>query len=104
MDVIALGILVFSAILICWGIWQEYFKDEKVEVLYGYPAYRNTWLTVYYYRRSKRWVFERDDLFAEPRSKNYKPISQHFLYASKKTATPEEIANAWRLCRESGLL
>lgn len=32
--------------------------DEKVEVLSGYPANCNTWLTIYHYRKSDRWSFE----------------------------------------------
>ncbi|WP_097733902.1 hypothetical protein [Escherichia coli] len=29
-------------------------RDQKVEVLYGYPANSTTWLTIYHYRRKRR--------------------------------------------------
>lgn len=53
-------------------------RDQKVEVLYGYPANSTTWLTIYHYRKSGRWVFEWDDLFAEKRPKSWGDIS--FLF------------------------
>lgn len=101
----AISILIMFFILAARGIYKEYLKDEKVEVLYGYPAYHKTWLTVYHYRRTDRWVFEWDDLFDEGRTKVFSPFSQHFLYEDKKSgATQEEFQEAWRRCRDRGLL
>ncbi|KAA5949709.1 hypothetical protein F3I56_17680, partial [Pantoea sp. VH_25] len=48
---------------ICIATAGEPLRDEKVSVMYGYPRYKKTWLTIYHYRATDRWVFEWDDLF-----------------------------------------
>lgn len=48
--------------------WNQERQDRKdIEVMRGYPAYTNTYLTLYYNRSKKEWTFEWDDLFANPR-------------------------------------
>ncbi len=78
-------------------------RDQKVEVLYGYPANSTTWLTIYHYRKSGRWVFEWDDLFAEKRPKSWGDISECMMFEERKSgATREEFNEAWRLLSERG--
>lgn len=78
-------------------------RDQKVEVLYGYPANSTTWLTIYHYRKSGRWVFEWDDLFAEKRSKSWGDISECMMFEERKSgATREEFNEAWARLSERG--
>ncbi|HAI4470730.1 TPA: hypothetical protein J6N65_000251 [Escherichia coli] len=78
-------------------------RDQKVEVLYGYPANSTTWLTIYHYRKSGRWVFEWDDLFAEKRPKSWGDISECMMFEERKSgATREEFNEAWRRLSERG--
>lgn len=78
-------------------------RDQKVEVLYGYPANCTTWLTIYHYRKSGRWVFEWDDLFAEKRPKSWGDISECMMFEERKSgATREEFNEAWRRLSERG--
>lgn len=78
-------------------------RDQKVEVLYGYPANSTTWLTIYHYRKSGRWVFEWDDLFAEKRPKSWGDISECMMFEERKSgATREECNEAWRRLSERG--
>jgi hypothetical protein len=80
-------------------------KDEKVAVLYGYPAYRKTWLTIYHYRDSDRWIFEWDDLFDSGRPKSWGDIRQCLMYEdARHGATSEEFKQAWAMLRRRGLL
>lgn len=60
-------------------------RDQKVEVLYGYPENSTTWLTIYHYRKSGRWVFEWDDLFAEKRPKSWGDISECMMFEERKS-------------------
>ncbi|EGO8042873.1 hypothetical protein FEK96_20045 [Escherichia coli] len=78
-------------------------RDQKVEVLYGYPANSTTWLTIYHYRKSGRWVFEWDDLFAEKRPKSWGDISECMMFEERKSgATQEEFNEAWARLSERG--
>ncbi|EJD1075735.1 hypothetical protein M1J64_004065 [Salmonella enterica] len=80
-------------------------RDQKVEVLYGYPANSTTWLTIYHYRKSGRWVFELDDLFAEKRPKSWGDISECMMFEERKSgATREEFNEAWARLSERGYL
>lgn len=98
-------LIVGLLVLASYFIWKEVTKEEPISVLYGYPAYNRTWLTVYHYRRSDRWVFEWDDLFDEGRGHPFTPLSKCFLYEDDESgATPEELLEAWRLCRNRGYL
>lgn len=91
--------------LASYFIWKEATKDKPVSVIYGYPAYGKTWLTVYHYRRSDRWVFEWDDLFDQGREHPFTPLSKCFLYEDGDSgATQEEFLEAWRLCHNRGYL
>lgn len=96
--------ILFLGLASIYFILKELSKDEKVEVLYGYPAYRKTWLTIYHYRRSDKWVFEWDDLFDGGRPKSWGDISLCLMYEDKKSgATREEYAEAWRQLNARGL-
>ncbi|MGM7454167.1 hypothetical protein [Escherichia albertii] len=78
-------------------------RDQKVEVLYGYPANSTTWLTIYHYRKSGRWVFEWDDLFADKRPKSWGDISECLMFEERKSgATREEFNEAWARLSERG--
>ncbi len=91
----------------CWLYPAEKHKDrdQKVEVLYGYPANSTTWLTIYHYRKSGRWVFEWDDLFAEKRPKSWGDISECMMFEERKSgATREEFNEAWARLSERGYL
>ena len=78
-------------------------RDQKVEVLYGYPANCTTWLTIYHYRKSGRWVFEWDDLFAEKRPKSWGDISECMMFEERKSGATREVFNeAWRRLSERG--
>lgn len=79
-------------------------KDKKVEVLYGYPAYRKTFLTIYHYRKSDRWVFEWDDRFDYGRPKSFGDISLCLMRANGDgESTKEEIDRAWAILRKRNL-
>ena len=83
---------------------KEACKDNKVEVLYGYPAYRKTWLTIYHHRKSDRWVFEWDDLFDSGRPQSWGDISACLMRSSSsEKATKDEINRAWAMLRKRGL-
>lgn len=97
-------LLVGVSMFAIYAIYRGVTREERVEVLYGYPAHCRTWLTVYHYRKSDRWIFEWDDLFDEGRPKSW-PINQHFLYEDRKSgATREEFEEAWKLCQKRGLI
>ena len=84
---------------------QAFGKGKKVSVLYGYPAYRKTWLTVYHYRKTDKWEFEWDDLFDSGRPSSWGPKSQCLMYEDKKSgATKEEFHKAWAMLNARGLL
>ncbi|MDM1153244.1 hypothetical protein HXZ29_22310 [Escherichia coli] len=72
-------------------------RDQKVEVLYGYPANCTTWLTIYHYRKSGRWVFEWDDLFAEKRPKSWGDISECMMFEERKSGALLQIVGGDKL-------
>lgn len=95
--------IVFSLFFIGALVW--YFvpakKEKKVSVLYGYPAGRTTWLTIYHCRSTDEWIFEWDDLFDDGRPKSWGDVRQCQMYNDKdKGATREEIAEARSMLRE----
>ena len=87
----------------CW-VAGEPLRDEKVSVMYGYPCYRTTWLTVYHYRATDRWEYEWDDLFDSGRPKSWGDISLFLMNKDKKSgATQEEFDEALKRLRARGL-
>ena len=84
--------------------WNQERQDRKdIEIIYGYPAYCTRYLTLYYNRAKNRWIFEWDDLFADPRPAHW-PIQDSMLFVSSNTrATKAEIKRAWRVLEERGL-
>lgn len=95
--------IVFCLFFIGCLVW--YFappkKEKKVSILYGYPAGRTTWLTVYHRRSTDEWIFEWDDLFDEGRPKSWGDVRQCQMYPDHdKGATQEEIAKAREMIRK----
>lgn len=94
-EVLAVIIVFIFAGLLIWIFHEEYEKGNKVSVLYGYPANKKTWLTIYHCRTTDRWIFEWDDLFDSGRPKSMYPLHLNLMYPDKKSgATPEEHAKA----------
>ncbi|MCZ5658657.1 hypothetical protein O5623_07495 [Escherichia coli] len=63
----------------CWSFHpaekHKVIHDQKVEVLYGYPANRPKKIaTIYHYRKTGRWHSEWMILFAEKRPKSWGDI------------------------------
>lgn len=80
-------------------------EEGRVSVMYGYPKYRRTWLTIYHYRESDRWVFEWDDLFDSGRPKSWGPFSDFRMNDDKESgATAEEFKKARKLLKDDGLI
>lgn len=76
-------------------------KEKKISVLYGYPAGRTTWLTIYHRRSTDEWIFEWDDLFDSGRPKSWGDVSQDLMYKDKKSgATKEEFAKARKMLQK----
>ncbi|KAA6046328.1 hypothetical protein F3I27_20020 [Pantoea sp. Bo_2] len=89
---------------ICIATAREPLHDEKVSVMYGYPLYKKTWLTIYHYRATDRWVFEWDDLFDAGRPKSWGNISECLMCTDKKSgATDEEFKEAWKRLKKRGM-
>ncbi|EPJ4168887.1 hypothetical protein R2538_003734 [Citrobacter freundii] len=65
-------------------LFSIFTPDEKVQVLYGYPANRKTWLTIYHRRKSDTWEFEWDDLFDNGRPKSWGDISNCLMFEDEK--------------------
>lgn len=104
MDITLPIIFIFAGIVV-WVIIKESGREEKVEVLYGYPAYRKTWLTIYHDRRKDKWIFEWDDLFDSGRPADWGPISQCMMFEDKKSgATKDEYLHAWRMLKHRDLM
>lgn len=86
-------------------LFDRFTPDKKIEVLYGYPAYRKTWLTIYHRRKSDRWEFEWDDLFDSGRPKSWGDISECLMFEDKRSgATAEEFNRSWELLRNRNLV
>lgn len=86
--------IVFSLFFIGALVW--YFvpakKEKKVSVLYGYPAGRTTWLTIYHRRSTDEWIFEWDDLFDDGRC--YKPVNgTQYIKVNDTLKTKKELQN-----------
>lgn len=63
--------------------WIERLRKGKaVEVAYGYPPYKKTWLTIYRREKSGEFIFEWDDLFADERPKSYE-LNASYMYFKK---------------------
>lgn len=77
-------------------------KEVKTTIMYGYPRYRKTWLTIYHYRESDKWVFEWDDLFDEGRPKSWGDISEFLMYKGKNVHD-DEYKKALELLKSDGL-
>lgn len=100
-----LTLLTFLVAGLCFWAAGEPLRDKKVSVLYGYPSYKKTWLTIYHYRATDRWVFEWDDLFDPGRPKGWGDISKCLMSHDRKSgATQEEFDEAWRRLRQRGLV
>lgn len=96
-------IIVFLLFFIGCLVWHfdRAKKEKKVSVLYGYPAGRTTWLTIYHRRSTDEWIFEWDDLFDEGRPKSWGDINQCQMYADdEEGASSNEIAKAREMVRE----
>lgn len=92
-------VVVLAAALIYYYPSEK--KEKEISVLYGYPAGRTTWLTVYHRRSTDEWIFEWDDLFDEGRPKSWGDIRQCQMYPDHdKGATQEEIAKAREMIRK----
>lgn len=91
-------------ILKCFNDWKwKILNNRDIEVLVGYPAYCDEYLTIYYNRVKNKWTFEWDDLFADPRPSKY-PIHRCMMVIPLDTeATQEEISYAMTLLRQRGL-
>lgn len=90
--------------LLKWLI-NLFTPDEKIEVLYGYPAGRRTWLTIYHRRKSDTWEFEWDDLFDSGRPKSWGDVSECLMFEDRKHgATREEFNAAWQMLRNRNLV
>lgn len=77
-------------------------KENKISVMYGYPRYKRTWLTIYHYRDTDKWLFEWDDLFDDGRPKSWGSISDFLMYRDKNV-TDEEYNKALRILKQDGL-
>ena len=98
-------VLLIGMLVICLATCGESLRDKKISVMYGYPAGCKTWLTVYYYRATDRWIFEWDDLFDEGRPESMNPASRCFMYRDKKSgATMAEFVEAEIRLKRRGLL
>lgn len=96
-SVIFLGLIIFAII----DDAKESDKNE-IPVLYGYPSNSNTWLTLYYNRKTNGWIFEWDDLFDSGRGKEFGDIKKSYMYPNRKDgATEEEIEDARRILSET---
>lgn len=84
--------------------WNQERQDRKdIEVMHGYPAYTNTYLTLYYNRSKKEWTFEWDDLFASLRPTHW-PFHDCVMVVPPDTrATEDEIKRAWDVLDERGI-
>lgn len=84
--------------------WNQERQDRKdIEVMRGYPAYTNMYLTFYYNRSKKEWTFEWDDLFASPRPTHW-PFHDCVMVVPPDTrATEDEIKRAWDVLDERGI-
>lgn len=84
--------------------WNQAHQDRKdFAVLQGYPAYTRTYLTLYYNRSKRKWTFEWDDLFADPRPTHW-PIEDCVMVVPRDTrATEDEINRAWGALNERGI-
>lgn len=81
----------------------QFLNNRDIEILVGYPAHCNEYLTIYYNRAKNKWTFEWDDLFADPRPSKY-PIHKCMMVIPLDTeATPEEVNHARILLRQRGL-
>ncbi len=90
--------------LLKW-LLSVFTPDKKIQVLYGYPANRKTWLTIYHRRKQDVWEFEWDDLFDSGRPKSWGDISECLMFEDKnKGATREEFTKAWQLLRKRNLV
>lgn len=86
-------------------LFDIFTPDKKVEILYGYPAHRKTWLTIYHRRKSDVWEFEWDDLFDSGRPKSWGDVSRCLMFEDERNgATSEEFKKAWQLLRNRNLL
>ena len=66
--------------------WIERLRKGKaVEVAYGYPPYKKTWLTIYRREKSGEFIFEWDDLFADERPKSYE-LNASYMHFKKGVA------------------
>lgn len=77
-------------------------KKCKTSVMYGYPRYKKTWLTIYHCRDTDEWIFEWDDLFDDGRPKSWGSISDFLMYRDKNV-TDEEYNKALLMLKQDGL-
>lgn len=78
--------------------------DKKIGALYGYPAGRKTWLTIYHRRKSDTWEFEWDNLFDSGRPKSWGDVSECLMFEYRnRGVTREEINTAWQKLRNRNL-
>lgn len=97
-------VLLIGMFAICLASLGESLRDKKISVMYGYPAGYKTWLTVYHYRATDRWIFEWDDLFDEGRPESMSPVSRCFMYRDKdEGATMAEFVEAEIRLKRQGL-
>ncbi|HEY3987424.1 hypothetical protein [Cedecea sp.] len=95
-------VAIFIAILI--AIHKEPWKEKPIEILYGYPAYSNTWLTVKYCRQTARYEFDWDEVFDSGRPISWGDVSQCLMLEYKSGgASQDEIDGAWKLLKKRGL-
>ena len=101
-ELIVIIVILSVIVFLLYSIFHK--KDKKVSVLYGYPAYKKTWLTVYHYRGSDKWIFEWDDLFDSGRPKSWGDLSECLMFKNKRSgATEEEFNKAWNMLKDRGL-
>ena len=82
---------------------QERLNNTDIEILRGYPAYSTEYCTIYYNRAKRKWTFEWDDLFADPRPSHYPLDEDIMVVPSDSYATAEEISRARELLHERRL-
>lgn len=97
LSIMFLGLMILAII----NDTEDSDKNE-IPVLYGYPSNSNTWLTLYYNRKTKDWIFEWDDLFDSGRGKEFGDIKKSYMYPDRKGgATEEEIERARHVLSET---